>query len=458
MVWVRAGVAGRRARSALASASALGLVCLSALPAAAGTDPTVANAEWALTALHASDSRNISHGTGIVVAVVDSGVDPNQPDLQGSLVSGASFIGGVQGSNTNDTSSAYHGTAVAAIIAAHTHVDANGDQAGMVGLATQAKIMPVKDGDDIGSPSDAALAIRYAADNGAQVISISEATYSGGSPLAPAIDYALSKGIVVVVGAGNDAQSGNALSEFADIPGVIDVANQEQNGTIDPQSHFGSDVSVSAPGDNIEAPTSTTTYGLVSGTSFATPWVSGEAAMLIQIHPTWTNGQIVAAIIDTASGNGTRLNDHVGYGFINPLAALQAAEPSSTANPLGGPSAVFGSSAGTSTSAPAVTATVGGGSTVAPTASSSSSGSTNVLAYLVVGIGILVVIGVIVYLITRGRGKNGPGPGHGGGGGGNGYYQPPGPPTGGHYAEPPVYEQPPAYQQRQQPSQQQQRY
>lgn len=454
MVRVRTGGLGHRTRSALAAASALGLVCLTTLSAAAaGTDPTVANAEWALTALHAADARNLSHGTGVIVAVVDSGVDPNQPDLQGSLVTGASFIGGVQGTNTNDISSEYHGTDVAAIIAAHTHVDTNGDQAGMVGLATQAKIMPLRDGDDLGSSSDAALAIRYAADHGARVINISQGFYTPSDTAVSAINYALSKGIVVVVAAGNDAESGNAVNVIANIPGVIDVANQEQNGTMDPQSHYGTDVSVAAPGNNIEEPGPNGTYNQASGTSLAAPWVSGEAAMLIQIHPTWTNGQIVSAILNTASGDGTRLNDHVGYGLINPLAALQAAAPASTSNPLGGPSAVFGSSTGTATTAPTAATTVTVGAT-SPVATTSSAKSTNVLLYFLVGVAILVVIGIVVFLITRGKGKSGPGSGNGGGGGGgNGFYPPQGPPNGGQHAQPPsyqqqpsAYQQPPAYQ------------
>ena len=454
MVRVRTGGLGHRTRLALAAASAVGLVCMTTLPAAAaGSDPTVANAEWALTALHAADARNLSHGTGVIVAVVDSGVDPSQPDLQGSLVPGASFIGGVQGTDTNDTSSEYHGTDVAAIIAAHTHVDTNGNQAGMVGLATQAKIMPVKDGDDTGSPSDVALAIQYAADHGAQVINISQALYTDGGPIQAAINSALSKGIVVVVGAGNDALTGNAPSVVANIPGVIDVANQEQNGTMDPQSHYGSDVSVAAPGNNIEEPGPNGTYNQASGTSLAAPWVSGEAAMLIQIHPTWTNGQIVSAILDTASGNGTRLNDHVGYGLINPLAALQAAAPASTSNPLGGPSAVFGASTGTATTAPPAGTTVTVGAT-APVTTTTGAKSTNLLLYVLVGVAILVVIGIVVFLISRGKGKSGPGPGNGGGGGGgNGFYPPQGPPNGGQHAQPPsyqqqpsAYQQPPAYQ------------
>jgi subtilisin family serine protease len=207
---------------------------------------------------------------------------------------------------------------------------------------------------------------------------------------------------------------------------------------MDPYSHSGSDVTVAAPGVDIEVPYPNGQYGLRSGTSQAAPWVSGEAALIIGLHPDWTAGQVIRVIIgNTVQGSGQRVDDHVGYGVIDPLKALGASAPTDTSNPLGGPAAV--ASAGPSSS------TGGSGpSNAASTPAAASSGkSSNIALYAGLGVGVLVLIGVIVFLITRGKNNNGSG-GGGGGGGGNGYYPPP-PGPGGQYAQPGQGQQPQQY-------------
>jgi subtilisin family serine protease len=435
---VRDGRGGSRGRTkaVLATASAIGLATLTALPANASTNP-VYDKEWALSQFNVTTIRSQyqARGADVVVAVVDSGVDPSQPDLQGSLVTGVNVTDPASpNSDTNDTSSKYHGTSVAADIAAHAHGDSNNPQ-GMYGLATQAKIMPVKDGSDSASSAATAAGIKYAADHGARVINLSEASTSPSSAVTDAVNYALSKDIVVVVGAGNTAGAGgnNAANGYATVPGVVDVSAIDQSGHIDQYSHYGSDVTVAAPGVDIEVPYPNGQYGLRSGTSQAAPWVSGEAALIIGLHPDWTAGQVVRVIIgNTAQGSGARIDDHVGYGVIDPLKALGASAPTDTSNPLGGP-AVAASSAPASATA---------GATGASTPSASSKKSSNIGLYAGLGVGVLVLIGVIVFLITRGKNNNGSG-GGGGGGGGNGYH-PPTPGPGGQYAQPPQSQQYPA--------------
>lgn len=432
MMRARSGGRRRSARAAFAAASAFGLAALTALPAQASGNP-VFDQEWALTTFKVQDIRNDFHayGTGIVIAVVDSGVDPSQPDLQGQLVAGANLTDpNNPTADTNDTSSDYHGTHVAAIIAAHGHGDPNNLQ-GLVGLASRAKIMPVKDGGDSSSAASEVAAIRYAADHGAQVINLSEGDAGAcTSAKAAAVDYALSKNIVVVAATGNDGNTTNASFCPANHPGVIDVAAVAQNGTMDQYSHFGSDVTVAAPGVNIESAAPNGQYTQVSGSSDATPWVSAEAALIIGLHPTWTAGQVVRAIIgNTATGSGQRVDDHVGYGVVDPLKALGAAAPTDTTNPLGGPAVAATS--------PAPGGVNPGGAASSPAAASSPSSakkSSNIGLYAGLGVGVLVLIGVIVFLITRGKNNNGSG-GGGGGGGGNGYY-PTSPGPGGQYADP----------------------
>lgn len=422
----------RSARAAFAAASAFALAALTALPAQASGNP-VFDQEWALSTFKVQDIRTNFHayGAGVVIAVVDSGVDPSQPDLQGQLVAGANLTDpNNPTSDTSDTSSEYHGTHVAAIIAAHGHGDPNNLQ-GLVGLASRAKIMPVKDGGDSSSAASEVAAIRYAADHGSQVINLSEGDAGACTAAkAAAVDYALSKNIVVVAAAGNDGNTTNASFCPANHPGVISVSAVAQNGTMDKFSHFGSDVTVAAPGVNIESAAPNGQYTPVSGSSDATPWVSAEAALIIGLHPNWTVGQVVRAIIgNTATGTGQRVDDHVGYGVIDPLKALGAAAPTDTSNPLGGPAAA-------ATSAAPATGNSGGAVASSPAAApTSSKKSSNIGLYAGLGVGVLVLIGVIVFLITRGKNNNGSG-GGGGGGGGNGYY-PTSPGPGGQYANPP---------------------
>src|SRR6266700_3236547 len=183
---------------ARAVATAVSLVMLTAPPANASNDP-VFDREWALSKFDVQAIRDNFHayGAGVIVAVVDSGVDPTTPDLQGQLVPGVNlFIPDKPTRDTNDLSPDYHGTHVSAIIAAHGHGDPANLQ-GVVGLASRAKIMPLKTGDAVESTAGEIAAIRYAADQGARVINISEGGLGACSAAeAAALDYALSKNVV----------------------------------------------------------------------------------------------------------------------------------------------------------------------------------------------------------------------------------------------------------------------
>ena len=426
----RRGLRGRTV-AVFAAASALSLTALSAIPAYATTNP-VYDKEWALSQFKVTQIRSQyqARGNGVTVAVVDSGVDATQPDLQGSLLPGVNFsVPTNPTSDTNDTSGEYHGTDVSALIAAHAHGDPNNPQ-GLYGLATQAKILPIKDGDDAPTAGSIAAGIRYAADHDARVVNISGGTLGPcTADEASAIDYALSKNVVLVAATGNNGNGANQPSCPADRAGVISVSAVDQAGHTDKYSHYGSDVTLAAPGVNIEEPARGGNYDTASGSSLAAPWVSAEAALIIGLHPDWTAGQVIRVIIgNTATGSGQRIDDHVGYGVIDPLKALGAAAPSDTSNPLGGPAVT--------SAAPSASSGGGQPSSAASTPAAASSGkSSNVGLYAGLGVGVLVLIGVIVFLITRGKNNNGSGGGGGGGGGGNGYY-PPSPGPGGQYAQP----------------------
>lgn len=367
------------------------IALLPTLPVAASGDP-VFDQEWALSTFQVQTIRNQYHayGTGVLIAVIDGGIDPTQPDLQGQLVPGVNLsVPTAPNSDTNDTTSDYHGTHVAAIIAAHGHGDPSNLQ-GLVGLASRSKIMPIKDGADHFVPAAETASIRYAVDHGAKVINISSGTLGSCSALdAAAINYALSKNVVVVAAAGNDGNTTNTPSCPADQPGVISVTAIAQNGTMDPYSHYGSDVTVAAPGVGIEAAAPNGQYTQVKGTSDAAPWVASEAALILQLHPNWTVGQVIRVIIDnTVTGTGKRLDDHVGYGVIDPLKALGAATPVDTTNPLGGP-------------APAVANST--------QATATSKKSSNIGLYIA-GLALLIPIGAVAFFIVRGKKSSAPQP------------------------------------------------
>jgi subtilisin family serine protease len=437
-------------RRALALGGALALAFVGSGTAFASSTNPIAAKEWALATLNATAIRQNfkAHGAGVIVAVIDSGVDPNQPDLQGRLVDGVNLSDPSNPtSDFSDTASDSHGTSVATVIAGFPHKDSSGNEYGMIGLADEAKIMPVKDGGNNGSEPATAAGVEYAVAHGAQVINISEGAYDAGTPVVAAIDKALAAGVVVVVSAGNDAKSGNATNSYAAIPGVLDVGGVDSNGQKYSFSHYGSDVNIAAPANSIEAGMINGQYGEVSGTSLAAPWVCGEAALLIAAHPTWTSGQIVAAIIDntmqTAGGQtkaGQRYDDNVGYGVIDPVAALGAAEPASTANPLGGP-AITGKPGASASATTGATSTGGATSVATPVPTAAAKSSSKAPLYIGIAVAVVVVIALLIFLLTRGNrnrgGKGGPGGGvGGGGGGGNPYYAPQQPQQGGQYGHP----------------------
>jgi subtilisin family serine protease len=457
----------RNGRRVLAVGGAFALAFTGSGAAFASTQNSIAAQEWALSVLDVTQIRSNydAHGAGVTVAVIDTGVDQNQPDLRGRLADGVNLVNAEEPTpDYGDTSSDSHGTSVATVIAGYPHEESSGSYYGMIGLADQAKIMPIKIGNGATFTDPSIIAgIQYAVSHGAQVINMS---LGGGYPdasVTDAIKTALADGVVVVAAAGNDAESGNGISPVADIPGVLDVGGVDSNGQRYSQSHYGADVSVAAPGNAIEVGLIGGKYGEVSGTSQAAPWVSAEAALLIAAHPSWTSGQIVAAIVDYtmqstsgASAKGKRYDNNVGYGVIDPLAALGASEPASTANPLGGPKIV-------STPAENLKNAGGSGSASAPSSTSASpltatasgkSSSSKLPLIIGIVVGVLILVGLLIFLLTRGRNNRGGGGGQGGsGGGGGGYPNPQSPPRGQH-VQPPQSQQYPPQQQNPNPYQQ----
>ncbi|WP_344447585.1 S8 family serine peptidase, partial [Kitasatospora nipponensis] len=187
-----------------------------------------------------------------------------------------------------------HGTSMSALIAAKGHGAGGGD--GVTGLAPGVKILPIYK--NSASNSDAIPeGIRWAVDNGAKVINISQAGKVGNSKwVLEAIAYAASKDVLIVAGAGND---GAGLASPASAPGVLAVGAVDQSGKVWAKSNFGPGLMLTAPGVEIVSAGSCSgsQYCMASGTSDATAYVSAAAALVRAKYPNLTAGQVANRLV-----------------------------------------------------------------------------------------------------------------------------------------------------------------
>jgi thermitase len=239
------------------------------------------------------------------IAVLDTGVDYNHPDLDGKVIRGYDFV---QRDNTPMDQNG-HGTHVAGIAAAETN-----NATGVAGMAPNTKILAVRvlDANGSGSLANIADGIRYAADAGAEVINLSLGCDCATTTLESAVNYAWNKGVVIVAAAGNDGVS--TTFEPASYANVIAVGAVDSNNRKASFSNWGTWVDVMAPGVDIASTYPGNRYVYMSGTSMASPYVAGQAALLKGQGR--SNSQVRAAIQNTASsmsGVGT----YVKYGLIN---------------------------------------------------------------------------------------------------------------------------------------------
>ncbi|MEU2063573.1 type VII secretion-associated serine protease mycosin [Streptomyces sp. NPDC013455] len=319
-----------------AAASLLLAGCLALLPSAPARADGLRDRQWALSALHLDEAWQTTRGQGVTVAVLDTGVDADHPDLVGNVLTAKDMIG--FGAGPGDRTWARHGTAMAGIIAGHGH--GPGDSDGVLGVAPQARILPVRvileDGDPARSKARTtrgnALAdgIRWAADHGADVINLSLGDDSVSAHPEPsedeAVQYALKKGVVVVASAGNGGDKGDHVSYPAAYPGVIAVTAVDKYGTRAAFSTRRWYAAVSAPGVDVVIADPDRKYYEGWGTSAASAFVSGAAALIKAAHPSLGPAQVKKLLEDTARDApvGGR-DDSRGFGMIDPAAALKSA-------------------------------------------------------------------------------------------------------------------------------------
>jgi thermitase len=280
-----------------------------------------------------TDAWDVTQGNDVRVAVIDTGIDLQHPDLTGKVVGQQVFV-------TQSISDGFgHGTHTAGIIAANMN-----NSQGIAGVCPGCKLLIAKALDDTGrsTTSVIATAIIWAADNSAKVINLSEGGSTNAQTQDDAIAYAIGKGSVVVASAGND--SSNQLFYPAALDSVLSVAATDNTDQKSSFSNYGSWVKVAAPGEAIYSTLPTTSFGLqsqeslnltydyLSGTSMAAPFVSGLAALVWTTQYGTSNTAVVSRILDTTdkiAGTGT----YWSSGRINAAAAVGYAVTTPTATP-----------------------------------------------------------------------------------------------------------------------------
>ncbi|MEV7940496.1 S8 family serine peptidase [Kitasatospora sp. NPDC088264] len=398
---------GRLVRSAGVLIAGAVLWGVAASPAAADQ---VRDSQWVLRTFDVE--RRIwpqSQGEGVVVAVVDSGVMPDHQDLTGQVLPGADFSGARSDGRTDSLG---HGTGIASLIAGHGH----GNQAGVVGLAPKSKILPVRIRTNGESPqldqSDIALAVRYATDHGAKVINMSIGGYSGlDSQARAAIDYAMSKDVVLVGATGNGES--DSVEYPAAFPGVVAVTAVDEQGKLWSKATAGPETTLAAPGVEIyhASVKSTSSYGISQGTSDGVAYVSATAALIRAKYPELSAGQVINRMIRTATPpqDGSAVpGSRYGFGVLAPAKALEAdpgVDGGSRENPLVGRAESRGAAGDGVTEPP-------GGEAVVPAAGAGGGGWFGVGVAVGVALwGVLVggVVAVVVWVVRvrRRRGAGG---------------------------------------------------
>nr|WP_330342788.1 S8 family serine peptidase [Streptomyces sp. NBC_00557] len=363
--------------------------------------------------MQAEKMWKVSTGEGVKVAVIDTGVNANTPSLKGQVLTDE-VPKSVAYRATDDYVG--HGTTMAELIAG------TGAGGGLKGLAPGAKIIPFRvkfDGmkrsaQEKKKTPGATAAIRAAADTDAKIISMSFGSPGPDSDEQAAINYAASKGKLLIAAVGNDGRkSGDTIGYPAADDYVIGVAATDASGTASKFSSHGGYVDLSAPGQNFPGWCDATFRSYcdnVNGTSSAAAIASASAALIWSAHPDWTVNQVTRALVDTAgrSWPKNKPSTYLGYGAVRPRVVL--ANPHYNPGPAnvdplrkenggdllaksGSSTATSSSSASASTPSQAAEKGSTGGTSAAGSSAESSNDSNSTLWITLGAVAAVVVIG-----------------------------------------------------------------
>ncbi len=327
----------KKSIAAVAVALVAASVGMIALPASADS---IRNNEYWLSEYGIRAAWATTQGEGVTIAIIDTGVDGSVRELSGAVVGGADFsgLGSSNGQTPVGSENSEHGTLVASLAAGR----GTGGNNGVIGTAPAASILSISVGfgaDGPDSDDQIAEAVRWAVDNGADVInmSLTRNTLEWPESWDDAFLYAMEQDVVIVAAAGNRASGTTTVGAPATMPGVLTVAGVDVNGeaSFDASSQ-GITIAVAAPSEQLVGVIPGGGHITWNGTSGATPIVAGVVALVRAAHPELDAANVINRVIATARDAGAPGADAIyGFGLLDARAAVTADVPRVTENPMG---------------------------------------------------------------------------------------------------------------------------
>ncbi|WP_460944095.1 S8 family peptidase [Okibacterium endophyticum] len=330
---------GRTFGVAIAAVTVVGSLMVGAMPAHADA---VRDAEYWLESYGVSAAWNTTRGEGTTIAVIDTGIAAGPAEFNGAVVGGfdASGVGSPDGRTpVGSASENPHGSWVASLAAGR----GNGESNGVIGTAPAANLLSISvgfgsSGSTVPFDEQVAEGVRWAVDNGADVINMSLTTNTKDWPESwdDAFLYAYENNVVIVAAAGNRGSGTDVVGAPATIPGVLTVAGVNKDGAAsEGASTQGITLGVAAPSEELVGASPDGSYVQWAGTSGASPIVAGIAALVIAAHPDLDTANVINRIVSTArpAPDGNALL--YGNGYVDAAAAVTADVPHVDENPMG---------------------------------------------------------------------------------------------------------------------------
>ena len=325
--------------SRFAAAAAVALATLMVAPVSVAHADQVRERQYWLSEYGIQAAWDITRGAGVTIAIIDTGIDGSHPDLAGAVVGGADFSGlGSPSGQTPVGQERRHGTMVGSLAAGR----GNNVTDGVIGSAPEASLLSLSmsfGGGVIPPDEQVAQAVRYAVENGADIISLSLTRNTRDWPESwdRAFSYAAANDVVVIAAAGNRGSGTVAVGAPATMPGVLTVGGVDRDLVAsDTASSQGITIGVMAPSEDLVGAIPGGGYVAWSGTSGATPIVAGIVALVRSAYPNLNAANVINRVLATATPVTDVTPDPLyGFAIVNAQRALTAEVPLVSSNPLG---------------------------------------------------------------------------------------------------------------------------